>query len=70
MVSITDLIRSFLQVAINPVLIAGILGGMALFREMWPRWGSDLRRLLYDIVGLALGIVFFLLLLIRALSAP
>ncbi len=68
MVSIADLVRSFIQVAINPVLIAGVLTSMALFRELRPRWGSAFRRLMYDIVGLALGTVFFLLLLIRVLS--
>ena len=66
MASLAVLLLAVVRVMLQPVLIGGVAGAMAIAREVTPRWpASGLLRQVYDGVLVALIILLFVYVVLR-----
>ena len=66
MASLAVLLLAVVRVLVQPVLIGGVAGAMAVAREITPRWpASGLLRQIYDAILVALIFLLFVYVVLR-----
>ena len=68
MASIPEIIASAARPVLQPLVLGLVVLGMGVARELYPRWPSSLRRVIYDLLLVGLSGLLFVIVAMRVVS--
>jgi len=69
MASLPEIIAGIIRLILQPVLVGVVALGMALVRELAPRWPPSLRRAIFDLILVGLSGLLLVLVALQVVSS-